>query len=144
MDPNQINQETDFIQKLKSNELTIPNEFTIELGKLVKKARDEIGYSQSKLAQKMSRRQATISDIENGKSEVGILTLVLLSLTLNKPISYFIPGSLIKHIVFEDLNPLEEEALNTLKYLEYQGDPSIALEILKTIAQYQAKVSNSG
>ena len=73
-------QAIEFFQKLRNNELKTPNEFTIGMGKLIKKAREESKISQAELAKNINRRPATISDIENGKSEIGILTLVLLAL----------------------------------------------------------------
>lgn len=124
----------EFSNKLKANTLEIPNDFTEGLGKLVKKARDEKGYSQAKLAKILNRRQATISSIENGKSEIGILTLVHLSISLQKPISFFIPGELIHGWVSEIQNPLEEEALHYVKAIEYeQGDIDLAMSLLKLV-----------
>jgi transcriptional regulator with XRE-family HTH domain len=135
----QLAKETEFYRKLLANELTTPNDFTKGLGKLVKKAREEKGYSQAKLADAMSRRQATVSDIENGKSEIGLLTLILLCVILNKPITYFIPPTIYSGIVSEINNPLEQEALNLIKLLEYGGDPSLAVELIKTLVNHSQK-----
>jgi transcriptional regulator with XRE-family HTH domain len=38
--------------------------------------------SQAELSNRLNRRQATISDIENGKSEIGVLTLVQFAIEL--------------------------------------------------------------
>ena len=86
-----IQRHDEFMEKLMSNELTVPNEFTQEMGKLIKAAREAADLNQTELAEKLSRRQATISEIENGKIEVSILTLFQLAIVFNKPISYFIP-----------------------------------------------------
>jgi len=87
-----VHRHEEFLKKLMHNELTIPNEFTIEMGKLIRAAREDKELSQTELADKLSRRQATISDFENGKIEIGILTLVQLAIVFGKPISYFIPN----------------------------------------------------
>ncbi len=69
----------------------IPNRFTIGMGELIRQAREESGFSQRELASKIYRRQAALSDIENGKMEPNTSTLVFLSYNLNKPILYFFP-----------------------------------------------------
>ncbi len=142
MDPiskKQLDKDVDFFNKLYANELSTPNDFTKGLGKLIKKAREEMGYSQAKLADAMSRRQATVSDIENGKSEIGLLTLILLCVTLNKPITYYIPPTIYSGIVSEIHSPLEQEALNIIRSIEEEGDPALAIEILKLLANYYSK-----
>jgi ribosome-binding protein aMBF1 (putative translation factor) len=75
-DANRVKRHNEFLDKLLKNEITIPNEFTYEMGKLIRTAREEIGFTQKELAIKLSRHQTTISDIENGKIEIGVLTLV--------------------------------------------------------------------
>ena len=86
-----VHRHEEFLKNLMENELTVPNEFTLEMGKLIRSAREEEGLSQTELAEKLSKRQATISDFETGKIEIGILTLVQLAIVFGKPISYFIP-----------------------------------------------------
>ncbi len=70
---------------------TRPNRFTTGMGKLIKAAREEAGVSQRDLAERIYRRQAALSDMENGKMEPDASTLLLLSEYLKKPISYFFP-----------------------------------------------------
>ena len=62
----------------------------------VRAARAVAGITQEELAKMVGRRQATISDIEHGKKEVGLSTLVLIAAALEKPISYF-RGRLLRH-----------------------------------------------
>ena len=52
------------------------------MGKLIRTARKELGLSQVKLAELVNRRPATISDIENGKSEISVITLAVLAINL--------------------------------------------------------------
>jgi len=133
---NKVNRDIEFIEKLKSNELKIPNEFTIEMGKSIRKAREEMGLSQAQLATKTNRRPATISDIENGKSEIGVLTLSLFAITLNKPISYFFPESLLKGFVMDVKSAFQQEILNIARAIELFGDQSLTLDLLKVLSNH--------
>ena len=89
----------------------VPNKFTIGIGKLVKQAREDSGLSQVKLASMIYRRRSTISDIENGKSQVKVSTLALLASALDKPITYFLPWFIYANLKSEDLEPAEHEIL---------------------------------
>jgi transcriptional regulator with XRE-family HTH domain len=125
-----------FLEKLKKNDVQFPNEFTIEMGKMIKKAREEKGINQTLLAEKISRSQATISDIENGKIEVGILTLVLIAFLLQKPISYFIPEMTFFANVNDIHNKFEEEALTLFRQLENEGFSDLGLKLLQLLNEY--------
>lgn len=131
-----------FLEKLQKNELQIPNEFTKEMGKLIKKAREEKNLNQSQLADKLSRSQATISDIENGKIEVSILTLILIAFELNKPISFFIPEMTFFTNLNDLQNKFEEEALSIFRQLEYEGDPNLALRFMKMLLEYNLETQD--
>lgn len=131
-----VHRHEEFLEKLMNNSISIPNEFTIEMGQLIKTARESAGLNQTELAEKLSRRQATISEIENGKIEVSILTLVQLAVVFNKPISYFIPDMTFLVNLNDIHNKWEEEALALFRNMEYEGDPSLALRLLKTLNEY--------
>jgi len=79
---------------LVADKQSAPNKFTIEMGKKVRAARTEAGITQGVLAEMVGRRQATISDIEHGKKEMGLSTLVLIGAALEKPVTYFFPDDL--------------------------------------------------
>ena len=132
----------EFMEKLMNNELTVPNEFTQEMGKLIKAAREAANLNQTELAEKLSRRQATISEIENGKIEVSILTLVQLAVVFNKPISYFIPDMTFLVSISKIHNKWEEEALALFRSMEYEGDPQLALKLLKALEEYFIEVQD--
>ena len=131
-----INREYEFLDKLKTNEITIPNIFTREMGKIIKLAREEAGLSQSELAEKLFRRQATISDFENGKIEIGILTLVQIAKVFGKPISYFIPQMSFMVSISDIQSKYEEEALALFRDIESWGDFQLALRFLKMLRDY--------
>lgn len=135
-----IKRHNEFLERLLKNELEIPNEFTEEMGKLIKKAREEKGFNQSQLAEKLSRSQATISDIENGKIEIGILTLVQIAKVFHKPISYFIPDMTFLISLSDIHNKWEEEALSIFRGIDSWGDPLLTLRLLKFLEEYFLEV----
>lgn len=111
----------------------LPNKFTIGMGLLIRRAREEAGMSQAQLANLIIRRQATISDIENGKMEASALTLVLLAHTLKKPLAYFYPKGFDIESQYEKQEPEELELLMLARKLE-------AEDLQKVIAQVRALV----
>jgi transcriptional regulator with XRE-family HTH domain len=131
-----VSRDLEYLNLLKANKISIPNEFTIGFGKLLKAAREEKGYSQTILAKKLSRRQAMISEIESGKIETDIQTLVLFSLELEKPISYFIPEMTFLTSVNDIHEKWEEEGLLLLRELRNKGDASLAIKFLKMLNDY--------
>ena len=100
--------EIEFIKLLRSNQVKTPNEFTVQMGQLIQEGqrRKRIRARPNWRKRIFNRRPATLSDIENGKSEIGVLTLVLFTLELQKPISYFFPDSLLKEWVTDVKAPL--------------------------------------
>jgi transcriptional regulator with XRE-family HTH domain len=89
----------------------VPNKFTIFMGKRIKEARESQGYSQQELAKHAYMRQASISDIENGRREVTTYKLTLIAEFLNRPLLYFFAPFSLQYIVPEPLNPDEQELL---------------------------------
>lgn len=138
IDPDLIEfrKEEEFILNLRSNKLEIPNVFTIEMGQIIKKAREDKGWSQSQLAEELARRQATISDLENGKTEIGIFTLLQLSRVFQKPISFFIPPMRILASVNDVESKEEQEALLLFRELTYIGNSDLAIKILKLLVDH--------
>lgn len=61
------------------------------MSELNRKASQEAKLTQGELAEKAYLRQATISDIENGKREATASELVSMSAALEKPVGYFFP-----------------------------------------------------
>jgi len=102
---------TKFLDKFIGDWEPIPNKFTIGMGILIRNARKLKGMSQSDLSKSIFVRQASISDIENGKREVKSSELLYLSLALNKPISYFFPKQYQIQIDDEKFTSLQEELI---------------------------------
>ncbi|OGN81242.1 MAG: hypothetical protein A2X24_12955 [Chloroflexi bacterium GWB2_54_36] len=103
------------------------------MGKLIRAAREETGYSQRELAELIYRRQAALSDIENGKMEPDSSTLLLLSHYLEKPIGYFFPPPW-KPSIDTSLSDLEDEALLLIKKLDED-------DLRRLLAQIRALVT---
>jgi transcriptional regulator with XRE-family HTH domain len=133
-----LNKQFEFLDRLRKNQLTTPNEFTKGMGHLIKQAREDKGISQLELAKELNRRQATISDIENGKSEIGILTLVQFAVYLNKPISYFFPNSLLKEHVLDVKTNFQHKMLERARLIEeFMGNQNTTLDILDVLIKQQ-------
>lgn len=95
---------------LKETDST-PNKFTVKMGELVRKARHEAGLSQADLVERIYVRQASISEIENGKREVSSSEIVYLSFALNKPVLYFFPNEYIRDRPSDELSPVIQELI---------------------------------
>ena len=117
----------------------VPNKLTIQMGELVRQAREDTGMSQAELARRIYRRRATISDIENGKSEVTISTLTLIAATLDKPISYFLPWFVYDNIKAEDLTSSEHELVLHFRRIGSNHLKQLAIKQTKLIpdAEYE-------
>ena len=82
------------LDELFGEDRTLPNKFTIALGKLIKDARIEAKISQAELAQKAYFKQSSVSRIEAGTRDVSAEEIFYLSIALDKPIIYFFPKEL--------------------------------------------------
>lgn len=110
---------------------TRPNKFTVGMGKLIRSTREEEGYSQRDLAELIYRRQAALSDMENGKMEPDASTLLLLAYNLNKPLSFFYPEPYKPDKELDQLTEDEKELLIQTKKLNKD-------DLKKIIAQIKA------
>lgn len=117
----------------------IPNKFTIAMGELIKKAREESGLSQDDLAKLIFRRRATLSVIENGKSEVGTITLARIAAKTSKPITYFYPKFAKADMVEEKLSSEEQEILLEFRKILDTKTQQIALKQVKLLAEIDEK-----
>lgn len=62
----------------------------VMIGKRIRDARKEKGYTQEELAEKCGCRSPHISNIENGKIGVSLDLLYVLSIVLDKSMDYFV------------------------------------------------------
>lgn len=103
---------------------------------MILKAREEAGLTQADLASKIYRRQATLSDMENGKEEVSSGTLALLAAALEKPITYFYPPFLYQELKPEKFTPLERELLLQFSNIASNHLREVAINLEKVMAQF--------
>lgn len=114
-----------------------PNKFTIGMRELILAAREEAELNQRELAEKIYRRQAALSDMENGKMEPDASTILLMAHALQKPISYFFPYPWKTTIEFTGLSEKEEDLLIQAKRLSPD-------DLIRLIAQAKALASLTG
>jgi len=115
----------------------IPNRFTIAVGELIQNARNDSGLTQKDLSWRSYIPQSTLSKMENGKVEPSASEIVYLSNALSKPIEYFFPNQIIRHLKNIDV---EDELLNELLLLGRKLDDD---ELRKIIAQIRAIINFS-
>jgi transcriptional regulator with XRE-family HTH domain len=121
----------DFLKELRENKTPPPNNLTVGMGVLIRKARESKGWSQKELAKQISSRQSTISDIEQGKNEIGILTLSIISFVLDKPISYFFPEGILKSHIADVNSADQQKLLEMFKELEDNYGSVFALKLME-------------
>ena len=126
----------DFVGMVRSGDYPTPNEFTVEMGKLIRKARKDLSLSQVELAKMLNKRPATISDIENGKSEISVITLAMFAANLNKPVSYFFPPSILSDFILDINSIFEQEVLDVIEGLNHFGDPELVISVLKVMVEH--------
>lgn len=117
------------LERLFEDGGSMPNSFSLGMGELIRKGREEIGMSQAKLAKRIYRRQASLSDMENGKMQPDAETLMMLALTLNKPIAYFFPHPYGKYLELKKLSILEQELLFQVKMLDVDDQKRIIAQV---------------
>jgi len=116
-----------------------PNNFTRQMGVLIKQAREEAKLSQTELAKLIHRRQASLSDMENGKVEPDASTLASLSYYLRKPISFFYPPPFYEGLVISDMDALSLEM--QMHFEQIYGDDlkKLAIDLVRTLGEFDPK-----
>jgi len=114
-----------------------PNKYTMAMGELIRKAREDSGLTQEQLAEKIYRKKLAVSEMENGKVEINAWVLLYLSNTLEKPISYFFPKRLLAFDPdLDKLSEMEKDLLNNFRFIEYEELKRVAIEQIKALSTY--------
>lgn len=113
-----------------------PNKFTVAMGELIRKAREDQNITQAELAERIYRRRATVADIENGKHEPDASSLALLAGALNKPITYFYPHYLSNHITEDSISSLEQEMLLYFRGIQVEQLERLTINLVKSLSEY--------
>jgi transcriptional regulator with XRE-family HTH domain len=113
---------------------SLPTAFTEALGQRIREAREAQGLSQMQLANRIERRQATVSDMEHGRMEPDATTLVRLAQALEKPIIYFFPPPWGSQVTRGDLTYDEQALLLEFRRLQSDEYRQIAISQLAALA----------
>jgi len=106
------------------------------IGQRVRQARRENHMSQMTLSEKVGLRQATLSDIENGKTMTGIHNLMAIAEVLNRPLVHFIKPRAGSELT--DLNPWEEELLRWYRTIENWEVCKVAVDLIRCLVSVGA------
>ncbi len=110
---------------------TIPNKFTIALGKRIREARADNNMSQAELAERAYFKQSSISRIEAGTKAITAEDILYLSAALDKPIIFFFPERFAEELGEPELTVLEHELIIQVRKLGTD-------DLRKLIAQVRA------
>ena len=114
----------------------LPTLFTEAVGKRIREARESHGMSQMKLAERIERRQATVSDMENGRMQPDATTLVMLAQVLEKPVTYFFPAPWGPRVARGDLSYDEQALLLEFRRLQHDEHRQIAVALVAALAGF--------
>lgn len=114
----------------------LPTPFTEAVGQRIREAREERGLSQMRLAERIKRRQAAISDMENGRMQPDATTLVVLAEILEKPVTYFFPPPWGPRVARGDLTYDEQALLLEFRRLQSDEYQKLSIALLSALATY--------
>jgi len=112
----------------------LPTEFTRALGQRIREARHDRSLSQKRLAERIDRRQAAVSDMENGRMQPDATTLLLLAEVLEKPVTFFFPPPWGPRVSRGDLTYDEQALLLEFRRLQSDEHRQIAIAQLAALA----------
>jgi len=112
----------------------LPTEFTRALGQRIRDARNDRSLSQIRLAKRINRRQAAVSDRENGRMQPDVTTLLLLAEVLEKPVTYFFPPPWGPRVSRGDLTYDEQALLLEFRRLQSEEHREITISQLAALA----------
>lgn len=115
----------------------LPTAFTEAVGRRMREAREERGLSQKRLAERIERRQAAISAMENGTMQPDATTLVVMAEALQKPITFFFPPPWGPRVARGDLSYDEQALLLEFRRLESDEYRKIAVALLAALANLE-------
>jgi transcriptional regulator with XRE-family HTH domain len=117
-----------------SAQYSLPTEFTRAVGQRIRDARNDRNLSQRQLAERIERRQAAVSDMENGRMQPDATTLLLLAEVLEKPVTYFFPPPWGPRVSRGDLTYDEQALLLEFRRLKSDEHRQIAITQLAALA----------
>lgn len=115
----------------------LPTAFTEAVGQRIREAREERDLSQVQLANRIDRRQAAVSEMENGNMQPDATTLVVMAEVLEKPVTYFFPPPWGPRVARGDLTYDEQALLLEFRRLQTEEHQQLAIALLNTMANLQ-------
>ena len=115
----------------------LPTAFTTAVGRRIREAREERGLSQKRLAERIKRRQAAISAMENGTMQPDATTLVVMAEALQKPITFFFHPPWGPRVARGDLSYDEQALLLEFRRLESEEYRRVAVALLAALANLE-------
>lgn len=98
-------------------------------GARIREARERLGISQDELAERLQRKQNSISEYENGNRRMFVTDLPALAQALGVPISYFFEGEL-------DKDELDEAILSEFRRLTSPQAKDTILGIVRQFCDF--------
>lgn len=114
-----------------------------DLGRRIRKAREDIGLSQASLAEKIGYTQSTVAQWESAKRHPSIDDLFRISMATGKPVSWLLDltdeqgvplraervaeelkakvDELMRQVTLVNLTPKQEEAVDLIRQLSPEG-----------------------
>jgi transcriptional regulator with XRE-family HTH domain len=112
----------------------LPTAFSEALGQRIREAREERGFSQRRLADRIDRRQAAVSNMENGRMEPDATTLLVMARELEKPVAYFFPPPWGQRVARSELTYDEQALLLEFRRLQSDEHRQIAISQVAALA----------
>jgi len=103
--------------------------FSSEIGLRIRQARVDANLNQTELADKLNKKQTSISEIELGKTVITASTLLKLAIVLMKPVSYFFPQWIHSIVQPEKISALQAELLSFAKKLNDDDLKRIIIQV---------------
>lgn len=116
---------------------SLPNKFSLALGKSIKAAREEKGFNQVQLAKTIHKRRASVSQMENGKMMPDVFDLLLIAHSLEKPLMYFIPKFARGVPPADELNEEEQELLLQFRRIWRKEQRRFAVSQVRSVADFE-------
>ena len=117
----------------------LPTPFSKALGQRIREARQERKISQRRFAESIERRQAAVSQIENGRMEADATTLLMMAQELEKPITYFFPPPWGQRVTRGDLTYDEQALLLEFRRLQTDEQRKVAINQVAALADLYAQ-----
>lgn len=97
-------------EKIWSENPTLPNKYSIEIGNKIAVAREDIGYSQKVFAKLIYLSVDELHAIESGQIYLDVMTLLYISNRTEKPFRHFFPD---EFEIWYDLSEADNKEIPT-------------------------------